>query len=77
MNKARRKRYMEIAEKLRDLYAELDEIACEEREAYDNLPEGLQYSEKGEHLDSVASELEDIVSEIESLADRLECCEEV
>lgn len=77
MNKARRKRYMEIAEKLRDLYAELDEIASEEREAYDNLPEGLQYSEKGEHMDSVASELEDIVSEIESLADRLECCEEV
>lgn len=49
-----------------DLQTEIEEIKEEEQEAYDNLPESLQYGEKGEkmtdavdNLDSAYSSLED------------------
>lgn len=39
MNDARRKKYMAIAERLRDLWSELQELADEERDAYDREAE--------------------------------------
>lgn len=51
-----------------DLQTEIEEIKEEEQEAYDNLPESLQYGEKGEkmtdavdNLDSAYSSLEDAI----------------
>ena len=47
MNKQRRKRLERISGELTRLYWELDEIQSEELEAFDNMPESLQYSERG------------------------------
>ena len=47
MNKQRRKRLERISGELTRLYWELDEIQSEELEAFDNMPESLQYSELG------------------------------
>lgn len=71
----------ELIEKFEGIKSEaidqLSEIMDEEQEAYDNLPEALQDSERGENmqncidaLDSFISDLEDM--EIEGTDDLLE-----
>lgn len=72
MNKARRKRLSEIADELENLYQDLDAVASEEREAYDNLPESLQESERGTAMEEAADELDDICSELDDLRQRIE-----
>lgn len=72
MNKARRKKLGEIIDQLENLREDLDAVASEEREAYDNLPESLQESDRGCAMEEAADELEDICSELEELRQRIE-----
>lgn len=72
MNKARRKKLGEIIDQLEYLREDLDAVASEEREAYDNLPESLQESDRGCAMEEAADELEDICSELEDLRQRIE-----
>lgn len=72
MNKQRRKKISEIIEKLEDIVVELEELASEERDAYDNLPESIQYSERGEAMDAAADELDEVSGEVTDLSERLE-----
>ena len=72
MNKERRKKISEIIEKLEDIVVELEELASEERDAYDNLPESIQYSERGEAMDAAADELGEVSGEVTDLSERLE-----
>lgn len=72
MNKQRRKKISEIIEKLEDIVVELEELASEERDAYDNLPESIQYSERGEAMDAAADELNEVSGEVTDLSERLE-----
>lgn len=71
MNKARRKRLSEIAYELESLCYDLAAVSCEEREAYDNLPESLQESDRGCAMEEAADELDDICSELSELRDRI------
>lgn len=50
MNANRRKRLEKVIGRLTDLMAEIDAVREDEQEAYDNMPEGLQYSERGEQM---------------------------
>lgn len=50
MNKSRRIRLDEIAEKLDALKTDIELIQDEEQEAFDNLPESLQGGEKGDKM---------------------------
>ena len=72
MNKARRKKLGEIIDQLEYLREDLDAVASEEREAYDNLPESLQESDRGCDMEKAAGELDDICSEMEDLKDRIQ-----
>ena len=72
MNKARRKKLGEIIDQLENLREDLDSVACEERDAYDNLPESLQESDRGCAMEEAADELDDICSEMEELKDRIQ-----
>lgn len=72
MNKARRKKLQELMKQLESIKDELNEVQEEEQDAYDNLPENLQYSERGqqmeqavENMSSAADYLDDIISCIE------------
>lgn len=72
MNKDRRKRLTILQTQLEEIASALDEIRNEEQEAYDNLPESIQYSGTGDamsdaigNLDEAASLLEDIDSYID------------
>lgn len=79
MNKQRRKELAEAIEKLEKAIAMLEEaketveyVAEEEQEAYDNMPESLQCSERGEMtLDNVGT-LNEITSNIESYIDEIQ-----
>lgn len=77
MNKARRKRLEKVLNTLQDAMSELEYIKDEEQEAYDNLPESLQESEKGEtmqeyvdDIDSVISDLDSVISDLEDIVNR-------
>ena len=65
MNKQRRarlenlkERLEEILEQIDDIKSELEEVKDEEQEAYDNLPESIQYSDRGCNMEENISDLE-------------------
>lgn len=72
MNKDRRKRLEGIYEKLMEIYEELDAIIDEEQEAYDNMPESLQDSEKGERMYEGIDSLESARDDINNTATTIE-----
>lgn len=72
MNKARRKKLGEIIDQLEYLREDLDAVASEEREAYDNLPESLQESDRGCAMEEAADELDEISVELDCLKDRVQ-----
>ena len=51
MNKQRRKQIAAAIELIEQAQAILEEVTAEEQEAYDNLPEGIQASERGELME--------------------------
>ncbi len=72
MNKQRRKRLSDIISQLEELQCELQSIAEEERECYDNMSEtGLGESERGQQISENADDLESADSDFESLLDNL------
>ncbi len=72
MNAQRRKKRDEAIEKLNEALAIIEEIKDEEDTAYENMPEGLQESERGEHLQENVDALESIYDEIETQVSELE-----
>lgn len=71
MNKARRKEIERAQALLDEAQQILQACGEEEREYYDNMPESIQGSEKGDAADTAASELEDVAQEVEDLSSRL------
>jgi len=71
MNKARRKeiaRAIELIEEAREI---LENVRDEEQDAFDNMPESIQSSERGEAMEEYISILDDFIDERLS-ADELE-----
>lgn len=74
MNKSRKKQLLSLREQLGDVKDNVEMLKEEEQECYDNLPESLQCSEKGEtmeewidKLDDLCYSLDDAVSNFEEL----------
>ena len=72
MNKDRRKILEEVSGLLSEAYAKLEEVAEEETESFDNIPENLQNSERYDRaaevvelLESAYSDLEDVINAID------------
>lgn len=57
---------------IQEQMAELESIKEEEDEAFNNLPEGIQCSERGEVMEENVSEMDDIYSDLESTIDRIQ-----
>lgn len=72
MNKQRRKALEELHSLLTDVYERVEAVMEEEQEAYDNLPENLQESERGEAMSDAISNLESAASSIDEAMDYLE-----
>lgn len=71
MNKQRRKELNEIINKLSELWDDLESLKSEEEECYDNMPENLQYSEKGERIEAVVESLNDALDSIDNAIDSI------
>lgn len=72
MNARRRKDLQKAIELLQQAYSIIETVQEEEQEAFDNLPEGIQYSESGERMEENVSTLEDIASTLEEAIDNIE-----
>lgn len=67
VNKDRRARLEALLAPLSEIKDQLQLIADEEQEAYDNLPESLQSGEKGEKMEENASKMTDAVDHLEEI----------
>ena len=72
MNSNRRKRLRALCSKLQDIIAELDLLIEEEQDAFDNMPESLQDSERGEQMQEYIDTMETAKDEIDSTVSELE-----
>ena len=71
MNKARRKRIDDVIRKLEELKDEVDSIRYDEQEAYDNLPEGIQMSDRGDEMQSAVDSLDYAYDGFDDIIDNL------
>lgn len=72
MNKQRRKKVESVFDQLQALIMKLEEIRDEEQDAFDNLPEGIQASERGEQMEEHISQMESAIDDIENAKSGLE-----
>lgn len=71
MNKSRRSRIDEIIQKIEDLTYDIDVLRDEEEESYYNLPESIQYSDRGEAMSEAIDNLESAISSLEEATEYL------
>ena len=71
MNNKRRKTIALVINSLDNLSADLEEVAQEESDAYENMPESLQQSDRGSIIEDNIYNLEDCISQINDVIDTL------
>ena len=69
MDKQRRKKLEDVLDRLQGCMMDLEYIKEEEQESYDNLPESLQYSEKGEQMQENVDDLDYVISDLDQVID--------
>lgn len=72
MNKPRRKKLQEALNLLEQARTIIEECADEEQEAFDNLPESIQYGEQGEKMEEMISNMIDAYETIDEIGMNLE-----
>lgn len=72
MNKERRKAIEEIIDQLGTLKEQLESISEEEQQAFDNLPEPFQDSERGDAMMEAVSDMEYATSSIDDVMSTLQ-----
>ena len=71
MNKTRRSQINAIISKLEAIAEDIEVLKDEEEEAFYNLPDSLQYSEKGEAMEDAMTNLDDALAYINDAMDFL------
>lgn len=69
MNKQTRKELEEVSFDLLELILKVEYIRDEEQEKFDNLPEGLQESERGQKFEETVDALEEVINSLEEAND--------
>ena len=72
MNAQRRKMLGKVSDLISEARTLLEDIRDEEQEAFDNMPESLQASERGEAMEDAISTMDDIISSLEDAESELE-----
>lgn len=67
MNAQRRKEIQAVLNELADLRSRVDTLHDEEQEAFDNMPEGLQASDRGQASEAAVSALDDALSAFDEI----------
>lgn len=71
MNANRRARIAKVVASLEALRSEIEELATDERDAFENMPESLQDSDRGQQSSAAADALESADSDVQSIIDSL------
>jgi hypothetical protein len=71
MNDQRRKRITELVVLLEGLKADIEFVQQEEQDYYDNMPENLQGSDKGQAAEAAADSLQEAADEVGNAIDNL------
>lgn len=72
MNAKRRKEIADAIKLLDEARSILESVAEQEREAYENMPESIQMSERGDMMEETVDVLERIYEEIGESIDELD-----
>lgn len=72
MNNQRRNELRDVQQELRDIYARLDGLYDEEQTAYENMPEPLQDSERGERAQNAIDTIETVRDQVLEAADGID-----
>lgn len=72
MNAQRRKEIQKAIALIENAKEILEYVAEEEGNAFDNLPESIQYSERGERMEEIKDNIEDVCSELEDQIENLQ-----
>lgn len=65
MNNERRGRLAKIAEQIEACKLELEKLRMEEQGAFDNMPESLQSSERGQAMEKAIEQMEDAEGDLD------------
>lgn len=71
MNNERRKKIKKIISDLESSKMLLEDVLVDEESSFDNMPEGLQYSEKGEASQEAIDLMNEAVEGFEEVIDNL------
>jgi len=71
MNKENRKELEKAISLIEDAKQIIESIKDDEQDKFDNLPEGLQQSERGEKFEENVSVLDDALSQLEEAIDNI------
>ena len=71
MNKKRRQQVSDISDKLEEIQVDIENVRSDEDYAYENLPETVRYSEKGEAMLDAIGNMEDALSSVGDAIDYL------
>lgn len=71
MNRDRRDKLSDILVDLEAAKSDLEEIIDEEQEAFDNLPDNLQCSSRGEEMESGLDELRESFEKLEEVIEHI------
>jgi hypothetical protein len=74
MNKLRRKQLAKAVELMEQAMAILEAVKDEEQEAFDNLPESIQYGQQGEQMEENISTMEE---HFDNLSEAIEALSEI
>ena len=72
MNNKRRAEIRKIHMALETILVDIERVKGEEELAYDNMPENLQYSDRGEASQEAIDCLEEVYNNMEEIIDLLE-----
>ena len=72
MNAQRRKTLAEAIDHIYKAYYIIETVKDEEQEAYDNLPESIQYSDRGEQMSDNIDNLDEIFDSLLDFTTTLE-----
>ncbi len=76
MNAARRSEIQNIAAALNEQLSALQQVAADEQEYFDNMPESLQQGEKGQKAEEAAQALQEAADELENQISNIEAAAE-
>lgn len=76
MNKERRSRIEEAALLLDQAREIVNEVKGKEEEAFENMPESLKGSERGERMEEICETLDSVLDSIDEAASSLDECRE-